>query len=308
MSDPYEFTVDKYLNGVRVDSFLAKQLRNYTKWRLSRMVQAGLVTINSEIVEANRRVFTNETVCIHLMEPPDKLLEPESQPLDILHEDRWLLIVNKPAGIIAHPVGNFQSGTLCNFIQAHLDQQTKQRGILRPGIVHRLDRQTSGAIIIAKEHLAHRLLSILFQKKKIAKTYLAIVQGSFKDDFGTIDLPIGRDPVATALMSTAPNAIHPKQSITPWRVLKRFPNHTLVEAKPKTGRNHQIRVHFASIGHPLLGEPFYGAFGGFLGTKQESDSDSRHALHASELSFQHPITHAEINITAPMPGDFKAIF
>lgn len=313
-----EFQVEDYLDGVRVDTFLGKQLRNYSTQRIARMVAAGAVTINHATVPIERRVFYGESIAIRLLEPPDKLLAPVSIPLNILFEDPWLMVLNKPPGIIAHPTGDFQSGTLCNGIQYYLDQKSMLKGLLRPGIVHRIDRQTSGLIVIAKEHLAHRELSLSFQDSRVSKAYLAIVHGDIQKDEGVIDLPIGRARKdSLVLMTTRANAIDRKPSKTRYQVIQRYSNHTLVAAVPLSGRNHQIRVHFAAIGHPLIGDPFYDANGTFKPRDWQGESYhqslkkilkfDRHALHAHRLAFGHPITGAWMEFTSPLPGDLLVL-
>jgi 23S rRNA pseudouridine1911/1915/1917 synthase len=329
-----EFIVEPYLTGVRIDSFLIRHLRNYTPFRMQRMICAGQATIDGVPVRLER-VFRGQRITIRLIEPPDKLLNPRPLPLDILYEDPWLIVVNKPAGMASHPAGNFQDDTLCNGLQHYFNQQTAFPGLLRPGIVHRLDRMTSGVIVVAKEHLAHRRLSIGFQRGKVFKEYLAIVEGELASESGTIDRPIGVAP-HSVLMSAEPNARNAKLAATRYQVLKRFGSHSLVRAMPLTGRNHQIRVHLSAIGHPIVGDDFYGAFGRLLAEPcspsaanvveddlldaveeraERAFSNShpeisarrtligRQALHAEQLSFEHPITREPMVIRAPLPHD-----
>jgi 23S rRNA pseudouridine1911/1915/1917 synthase len=277
-------------------------------------------------------------VAVRLVEPPDKLHRPERLPLSIVFEDAWIVVVDKPAGQIMHPAGRLQCGTLCNALQAHFDRQTAWPGILRPGIVHRLDRMTSGLVAVTKEHLSHRQLSIQFQKERVSKTYLALVEGVLAADRGTIDLPIGTSAEAgSVLMSCLPDAGDPRPSRTEYEVVERYPHQTLVRAKPPTGRNHQIRLHLAMIGHPVVGDEFYGPFGQIKLTKSEyealreraarqSNTDgmvesadeaeicsgtvahgypgSRHALHAHRLEFEHPILGGRVAFESPLPSDF----
>ncbi|MEZ5949747.1 MAG: RluA family pseudouridine synthase [Planctomycetaceae bacterium] len=260
---------------------------------------------------------SRETVSVQLLEPPEVVYEPEPFPLEVVFEDAWMLAVNKPPGIIA-PHGNMQSGTLCHYVQDYLDQQTVVPGLLRPGIVHRLDRETSGVILIAKTHLAHRNLVDAFEHSRVAKTYLALVKGALQADSGTIDFPIGQARKgAKVLMSARGDALDPKPARTNWQVLRRLPGFTLVAAKPVTGRNHQIRVHFAAIGHPLAGDEFYAAQGEFLPATRDSLeagrrlSDirctgtglARHALHAAQIEVAHPITGVWLRIQAGPPAD-----
>lgn len=316
MQFPYtaERTVEHYLTGTRIDTFLAKHLRNYTAWRLHRMVRAGLATVNGAVVSPDQRIFTGQQVAIRLVEPPDDPLPASNIPLEIIAEDPWLIVVNKPAGLIVHPCGETPTGTLANAVQHFLNQQTEVKGLLRPGIIHRLDRDTSGVVAVAKEHLSHRLLSIEFQKERIRKAYLAILDGVLPDDTGLIDLPIGRAAGGvSALMSCRADAVDAKPSRTAYEVVERFPRHTLVKVKPRTGRMHQIRIHFATLGHPIVGDEWYGKFGELKPprtlprelTPQVSPLIPRMALHAVELEFAHPITQEWSQYKAMPPADFQ---
>jgi 23S rRNA pseudouridine1911/1915/1917 synthase len=329
-----ELIVERYLSGVRVDSFLARHFRNYTPWRLQRIVAAGQVKIDCTTVDIEERVYQGDTVSVRLIEPPDKVHRPQALPLDIVYEDAWLIVVDKPPGQITHPAGDLQTGTLCNALQHHFDRQTAWPGLLRPGIVHRLDRMTSGLIVVAKEHLAHRQLSIQFQQERIDKNYLALVEGVLPNDQGTIDIPIGTSPEAgSVLMSCSPDAGDRRPSRTDYVVLARGTDQTLVRALPRTGRNHQIRLHFATIGHPVVGDEFYGPLGAIKISKTEykalcarrsnsqspdssaeapvetetEDPTGRHALHAHRLEFEHPILGGRVAFESPLPADLRAL-
>jgi 23S rRNA pseudouridine1911/1915/1917 synthase len=329
-----ELVVERYLSGVRIDTFLARHFRNYTPWRLQRIVAAGQVKLDGTTVDIEERVYQGDTVSVRLIEPPDKLHRPQPLPLEIVHEDAWLIVVDKPPGQITHPAGDLQTGTLCNALQHHFDRQTAWPGLLRPGIVHRLDRMTSGLIVVAKEHLAHRQLSIQFQRERISKSYLAVVEGVLPTDRGTIDAPIGTSPEAgSVLMSCSPAAGDRRPSRTDYAVIARGAEHTLLRARPRTGRNHQIRLHMASIGHPVVGDEFYGPFGAIKLTKAEykalcarrangqtngsiresidesetEDPTGRHALHAHRLEFEHPILGGRVVFESPLPFDLRVL-
>lgn len=303
-----EFIVEPYLSGVRIDSFLAKQLRNYTTWRLHRMVTAGLATVDDVPAEADQRVFRNQRVSLRLIDPPDKLLDPIDLPLTIVYEDPWLIVIDKPAGLVAHPVGEFQDGTLSNALQHYLDQQTVLKGLLRPGVVHRLDRMTSGLIVTAKHHMAHRLLSIDFQHGKLSKSYVALVDGSPEFEQQVIELPIGQRPGGnTVLMSARPDAKNPRPAKTKVTVVERLADHTLVECVLFTGRNHQIRVHLSDLGYPVAGDEYYGPRGTIRKSPRfdgEEPSENRHALHAAALGFFHPILREWMQFRTEPPQDF----
>lgn len=306
-----ELIVEAELHGVRVDSFLVKHLRNYTPWRMQRLAAAGQVLVDHEPADPTRRVFAGETVRVRLVEPPDKLLEPEPVPFGLVYQDFWMLVVDKPAGIITHPTGESHSGTLANGLQRFLDQQSPLPGLLRPGIVHRLDRQTSGLMVVATHHRSHAELSIAFESSRVAKTYVALVEGMMPRDEGTIDLPIGRAKTGRGvLMSARGDAVGARPATTHYRVLERLDGYTLVEARPRTGRNHQIRVHFAQIGYPLVGEEYYAALGTF---RQEPApvpprwQPTRHALHAAGLELAHPITGVWMTFTSQLPADIRRL-
>ena len=305
-----EFIVEPYLSGGRIDSFLAKQLRNYTPWRLHRMVTAGMAKVDDVPAAADQRVFHNQRVSIRLIEPPDKLLEPIDLPLTIVYEDPWLIVIDKPAGLVAHPVGEFQDGTLSNALQHYLDQQTAVKGLLRPGVVHRLDRMTSGLIVTAKDHMAHRLLSIDFQQGKLAKSYVALVEGSPEFEQRLIELPIGQRPGGnTVLMSARPDSKNPRSAKTKVTVVERFAKHALVECVLFTGRNHQIRVHLSDLGYPIAGDEYYGPHGTIRKSPRfdgEEPTEDRHALHAAALGFFHPILREWMQFRTDPPEDFWA--
>ena len=322
-----EFIVEPFFGGKRIDSFLVKHLRNYSTFRLQRMIKAGCVTVNDILAEYLPRVRPNELIRIKLLSPPDHVAVPAPLPLEVLYEDPWLLAVNKPPGQIAHPGGEFGGKTLLNAIQFYFDQHTPLPGLIRPGIVHRLDRQTSGVMIVPKHHLPHRKLTQQFTRGEISKTYIAILRGHLPEDSGMIDLPIGVVPNPRCTLSCAkPIAVDPKAARTQFQVLERFRDYTLVEARPLTGRHHQIRIHFAEIGYPLLADEFYDRFGLIKdGTSLELSAEEpepaieestepfydpdlplrRHALHAASIQLDHPIMEMPIAFEAPLPDDMQ---
>lgn len=320
-----EFVVEPYLHGVRIERFLARHLRNHSKFRLHRMVVAGCVGVESGVAEVEHRVRTGERVRVRMVDPPDKLLPSTDRPLEIVFEDPWLLVVNKPAGLIVHQVGDFQDDTLETAIQHHLDGIAVARGLVRPGLVHRLDRWTSGVLVVAKEHLAHRRLSIDFQERRPSKAYVALVEGIVEPDRGLIDVPLGIQPdYDSVLMSTAENARGRRPSRTRFAVSERYDRHTLVVAWPLTGRLHQIRVHLAHIGHPVVNDEFYAAHGRIKPSRFDDHADAppteaagypddpltglphgRHALHAYQLAITHPITETPMTFRAPIPADLR---
>lgn len=316
----FDLIVEAELSGVRIDTFLSRHFRNYNRWRMGRIVREGLVSIDGAPVEDSRRVFVGERVRVQLVEPPDKLLPYDPRDVPILYEDPWLIVTDKPAGLIAHPTGHYQSGTLVNVLQRYLDERVPLRGVVRPGLVHRLDRQTSGLMVVALHHHSHAILAGGFEAGRVAKHYIALVEGVIAKDAGVIEQPIGRTRSGRGiLMSARADAVDARPSLTRYRVLERFPKHTLVEARPQTGRNHQIRVHFAHMGHPLVGDEFYMAHGAIRSERPRSslsdspadsadestweELDGRHALHAARLEFAHPITGLWMTFDAPLPAD-----
>jgi 23S rRNA pseudouridine1911/1915/1917 synthase len=321
-----ELIVESYLHGVRIDSFLVRHFRNYTPYRMQRLVRAGQVRIEGVVAETDDRVYRGQSVEVRLLEPPDHLLPPEPRQLEIIFEDSWLVVVNKPPDIVVHPCGNYVSGSLANVLQAHFDSQTQLRGLVRPGIVHRLDRLTSGVMVCTKDHLAHRKLSIHFEQGRVLKNYLALVHGVMPEDRGEVNLPIGEWPGGgTIRMSTAPDAVDARASRTLFEVVERFAGFTLVRAEPHTGRLHQIRVHLAGIGYPVVADEFYSPASAFSmsdigagnsdvpqtdycnGTSPVTDTLllSRQALHARSLRFVHPITGAVVTFEAPLAPDMQ---
>lgn len=300
-----DLIVEEYLNGVRIDRFLNRHFRNYSAHRLQRIVQAGFAKVNDMPANPLQRVFRGQQVHIVLVEPPDKTYTPEPLPLEILFEDAWLVIVNKPPGMIAHPAGNIFSGTVANALQYYLDQQTEVRSLLRPGIVHRLDQFTSGILIVAKDHLAHRNLSIQFQQNRIRKSYLAIVRDNPEPDRFENCNAIGEHPtLAGVCMTTHPQALRAKSAVTQFEVLERFPQYSLLRAFPQTGRLHQIRVHLADLGFPIISDEFYGNDSRLL---VDRTLITRQALHAEEIEFTHPVTKLRMKISAGTPDDFQQV-
>jgi 23S rRNA pseudouridine1911/1915/1917 synthase len=292
---------------------------------MQRFVRAGQVRIEGVLAETDDRVYKGQSVEVRLVEPPDHLLPPEPCALEILFEDAWLIVVNKPPEMVVHPCGNYVTGSLANALQAHFDGQTPLKGLVRPGIVHRLDRLTSGVMVCTKDHLAHRKLSIHFEQRRVLKNYLALVRGVVPDDRGEINLPIGEWPGGgTIRMSVAIDAVDPRASRTEYEVVQRFERFTLVRAQPHTGRLHQIRVHLAGIGFPVVADEFYSPqstlrvsdiVAGVRNGHSPSDAPcagneillSRQALHAQSLRFVHPITREVVTFEAPLAKDMQRV-
>ncbi|WP_231109781.1 RluA family pseudouridine synthase [Thermosipho melanesiensis] len=267
---------------------------------IQRAIKSGMVTVNNEEKKPSYKLKNGDVVSFELPEEPKKVeILPENLPLKIIYEDKDIIVVNKDPGVVTHPTPTFLSGTLVNALMYHCNDFQGIGGELRPGIVHRLDKDTSGVIVVAKNDKAHQSLSMQFKERKTEKTYIAIVSGEVKKNYGTIDVPLGRNPVVRTKIAPVDWG---KNAITYFKVIKRFKNATLLLAFPKTGRTHQIRVHMKYIGHPLLGDELYGR-----GKKDEIFGVKRQMLHALKLSFYHPSTNEKMIFVAPLPEDFKQV-
>ena len=303
-----ELVVPPEWSGQRIDTTLAALLRNHSARRVQRWVKSGNVRLNLRTAAPDSRVMAGDLIAVRLIDPPDMVAPTAAGVVDWLLDDHWCGLVDKPAGLVVHPTGPHQDDTLLNRLQRVADERTGVRGLLRPGIVHRLDAETSGVIAIAWDGIAHRRLQQQFERGEARKSYLALVEGSVRDDGGRIARPIGHAPGRQrTLMSCQSDAEHPRTAVTDYRTLYRWPDGSLVRCQPLTGRNHQIRVHLASIGHPLVADRFYGT-AGTLRTERSLCSLGllRHALHAERLRLRHPVTGCVIDRVAPIPSDFAA--
>ena len=280
-------------DGIRIDSYLSSKL-DYSRSRVQRLIKDNKIKVNGKIINNSYLIKLNDEISVELEIDSDVDVQGEDIPLDIIYEDDDLLIINKESGMVVHPAPGHYSGTLVN---ALLYRYSLSGGdSFRPGIVHRLDKDTSGLMIVAKNEWAHDKLSSMISKKEVERKYLAIVSGVIKHDTGTIDAPVGRDENNRQKMAVTDH--NGKDAITHFKVLERFCNSTYIECKLDTGRTHQIRVHMAYLGTPILGDTLYG---------KESNLIARQALHAYHLSFEHPITHEWIAIEAKLPEDMKKI-
>ncbi|WP_375539682.1 RluA family pseudouridine synthase [Oscillatoria sp. FACHB-1407] len=297
-------SIDVQVNGgsERLDRFLADQLPDLSRSRLQKLIEQGQVWVNGEVC-TSKKATVQSGDRIHVEVPPAVPLDlqPESIPLDILYEDDDLLILNKPAGLVVHPAPGHAEGTLVNALLAHCPNLVGIGGVQRPGIVHRLDKDTTGAIAIAKTDQAHHSLQAQFKAKTARRDYLAVVYGAPKGESGTIDLPIGRHPVDRKKMAIVPEEKGGRRAVTHWLVKERLGNFTLIRFQLETGRTHQIRVHSAHIGHPVVGDPVYGA-GRSVGVNLPGQ-----ALHAWKLTLQHPVSGEWIEAIAPPPEVFTKL-
>jgi 23S rRNA pseudouridine1911/1915/1917 synthase len=287
------FAVEPGLAGLRLDQALARLLPRESRSRLARLVEEGAVLVDGEQVRPRHRLRGGERLEVILKpRPEEEAFRPEAIDLDVVHEDDDVLVVAKPAGLVVHPGSGNWAGTMLN---ALLHRVPALKSLPRAGIVHRLDKETSGLLVVAKTEAAMQDLVRQLQARTVKRTYLAIARGAVPDE-GAVDAPVGRHPTQRTRMAVVPGG---KPALTHYRVLERFGAHALVECDLETGRTHQIRVHLASIGHPLEGDPVYGARG--------ARRLPRQALHAWKLAFVHPRTGRQVRFTAPPPADFEAL-
>jgi 23S rRNA pseudouridine1911/1915/1917 synthase len=292
VTDVHDLSADR--SGERLDLFVARRLQELTRSRVRRLIDQGLVTVDGrQAAKAGLRLDTGQQVRVSLPPPEPSELEPEAIPLRIVYEDEDLLVVDKPAGMAVHPSPGHSRHTLVHAVLAHCPDLSGIGGVLRPGIVHRLDKDTSGLIIVAKHDAAHLSLARQLKERKVEKTYIALVEGRVKPQKGVIDAPIGRHPRHRKRMAVVENG---RDARTRYRVLREVDGRSLVEAQPKTGRTHQIRVHLASIGHPVVGDTLYG---------KRSDVFARQFLHAQRLAFRHPRTGERMELEAPLAEDLQ---
>ena len=288
-------TADK--SGERADAALARLCPDLTRSAAQKLLESGAVTLDGKALKKNDKLQAGDRIEVELPEVQEVAIEPENIPLDIVYEDNDVIVVNKPKGLVVHPAAGHWSGTLVNALMYHCkDSLSGINGQLRPGIVHRIDMDTSGLLIVAKNDFAHQALSEQLKDHSLARTYECIVVGGIKEDSGTIDAPIGRHPVDRKRMAVTEK--NSKEAVTHWQVLERFSGYTRVQCKLETGRTHQIRVHLSWRNHPIVGDQVYGK------SKPELGLDSQ-CLHARELTFRHPRTNEPITVTCPLPDYFE---
>ncbi len=285
--------------GERADALLARLVPDLTRSAAQKLLERGAVTLNGGPARKNDRPAPGDVLEVVLPDPEPIDLVPQDIPLDVVYEDGDVIVVNKPVGLVVHPAPGHPDGTLVNALLYHCGTSLSGiNGELRPGIVHRIDRDTSGLIIAAKNDRAHLALAAQLQDHSLARTYEAVAVGGLRKDSGTVDAPIGRHPVDRKKMAV--DRKNGREAVTHWTVLARYPGYTHVECRLETGRTHQIRVHLASIGHPLLGDTVYGA-------KKPVPGLAGQCLHARRLRFVHPSTGEPVELECPLPAWFQDV-
>ncbi|CAM3966306.1 RluA family pseudouridine synthase [Bacillus mobilis] len=294
MSEVVQVTVAEEQKSERIDKFVAEINSEWSRSQVQQWIKDDVVTVNGKSVKVNYKVRENDEITVTIPDPEELDIQAEDMNLEIYYEDADVLVVNKPRGMVVHPAPGHTSGTLVNGLMHHCTDLSGINGVMRPGIVHRIDKDTSGLLMVAKNDVAHESLVNQLVAKTVTRRYKAIVHGVIPHDKGTIDAPIGRDKKERQSMTVDENG---KNAVTHFQVLERFKDFTLVECRLETGRTHQIRVHMKYIGYPLAGDPKYGP-------KKTLDMNGQ-ALHAGILGFDHPRTGEYIQFEAPIPEVFE---
>ena len=293
--EPIRLRASEESKNQRLDAFLASSLDGLTRSQATRLIESGEVAVNGRAVSKSYKLAGGEDIAVTLPEPEPVEAVPQDIPLDVVYEDADVIVVNKPSGMVVHPAPGHPGGTLVNALLYHCAGTLSGiGGALRPGIVHRIDRDTSGLIIAAKNDAAHQYLSAQLADHTLARTYECIVVGKLREDRGTVNAPIARHPTDRKRMAVVAGG---REAVTHWEVIARYPGYTHVRCRLETGRTHQIRVHMAYIGHPILGDTVYGA-------KKEVPGLTGQCLHAVGLRFLHPRTHEVVELSCPLPEEF----
>jgi 23S rRNA pseudouridine1911/1915/1917 synthase len=309
-AEDFTFIVDISDAGTRLDAYLSKKLGELTRSQIKKLAQDHFILLNHLPSKPAVRLRKGDVVTGHI--PPPRTLDviPEDIPLDILHEDPWIIVINKPAGMVVHPGAGVNSGTLVNALLFHCTDLSQINGVIRPGIVHRLDKQTSGVMVAAKNAFAQHHLSLQFKKRQVTKRYIALIHGTPRESQGVIDAPLGRHPKERKRISV--HTRKARDAITQWRIIRRLGDFSLLEVLPRTGRTHQIRAHLSSRGHPIVGDPEYckGKWTQRITdfpVRERLKALQRQALHAARLGFIHPKSGDMVEFSAPLPDDMVHI-
>lgn len=293
----FSYVIDENNQGMRIDKYLSQVMEDKTRSFIQGIIDEGKVTVNNKIVKSNYKLKVNDFIKGIIPDPVELKVEAEDIPLDILYEDEDVIVVNKPQGMVVHPAAGNTTGTLVNAILNHCNDLSGINGVIRPGIVHRIDKDTSGVLVIAKNDASHNKLAEQLKDHSMTRVYIALVEGTIKNDQGTVDANLGRHPIERKKIAVVKAG---RRAVTHYKVLERFDKYTLVECRLETGRTHQIRVHMAHIGHPLVGDPVYGF------KKQRFNLEGQ-LLHAKILGFIHPTTRQYLEFEAELPNYFNKV-
>lgn len=313
-TEPVNLTVEARAHGWRIDHYLSRLYPNYSRALFQKAIEQQHVRLNGLPVKASRRLRVNDRLTVRLPDLPDESLQPEDLPLEVLYEDDALIVINKSADMVTHPGQAHYKGTLAAALQFHFDRLSDVAGQLRPGIVHRLDRDTTGVIIIAKDNQIHHLLSAQFERREVHKEYRAIVRGTVETDSGLIETHLRVHPKVREKMMVCPPGDKSRPAVTRYETAERFRGFSYMRLLPKTGRTHQLRVHMRHLGHPIVADRVYGGHAELLfkeiaadATNEASESTliARQALHAARLELRHPVTHQWCGWDAPLPNDMQ---
>lgn len=292
-----QFTIDETSVGIRIDVFLSKELEGKSRSYIQNLIEAEKVLVNNKLKKSNYKLNEGDNIAITIPEPAPLAVKPQDISLDIIYEDSDLIVINKPRGMVVHPAAGVFEDTLVNALLSHCKDLSGINGVTRPGIVHRIDKDTSGVLVVAKNDNAHNKLAQQLKDHSMNRIYMALTEGIIKEEQGTVDKPLGRHPIERIKIAVVKDG---RRAVTHYKVLERYINNTLIECKLETGRTHQIRVHMSHIGHPIVGDPVYGF------KKQKFKLDGQ-LLHARLLGFIHPVTEKYMEFTAEPPEDFKKV-
>lgn len=293
----FEVVIEEVFNGIRIDKVLSELLPDFSRSRIQQLIEEENILVNDVKVKSNYKVKTGDIISGEIPEDEELEVEPEEMDLDILYEDHDVIVINKPKGMVVHPGAGNTKHTLVNGLLAHCKDLSGINGVLRPGIVHRIDKDTSGCLVVAKNDNAHQNLSEQLSTKTMKRTYIALVHGVLPHNVGTIEAPIGRDKNDRQKMTVT--SVGSRPAVTHFKVLKRYNDMTLVECQLETGRTHQIRVHFQYIGYPIVGDPKYSI--------RNTPETQGQCLHAYKIEFVHPRTNELMQFSAEMPDVFKKV-
>ncbi|PJI09909.1 MULTISPECIES: RluA family pseudouridine synthase [Clostridium] len=295
--EKFNFTTEESNDNERIDVYLSSKFTDISRSYIQELIKKKSAIVNGKIVKSNHKLKAGDNITFEFPDNEELKVDAEDIPLDIVYEDSDIIVVNKQQGMVVHPAPGNYSGTLVNALLYHCNDLSGINGVLRPGIVHRIDKDTSGVIVVAKNDAAHKKLAYQLKEHSMNRVYKALVEGIIKEDEGIVDKPLGRHPVERIKIAVVKNG---RKAVTHYKVIERYKNNTLVECKLETGRTHQIRVHMAYIGHPLVGDPVYGY-------KKQRFNLNGQMLHAQKLGFVHPRTGKYVEFNSKLPAYFERI-